>query len=76
MRQRLKEKDLTIELDKAVLDKLSEAGFDPVYGARPRKRTLQQLLENPLSPKLLAGEYMPSDIIKVTLDDLGHLVFQ
>ena len=75
LRQRLQDKDLTIEIDDVVLDKLSEAGFDPVYGARPLKRTLQQLLENPLSHKLLAGDYAPGDMIKVTLDDLGHLVF-
>ncbi|MEO0443874.1 MAG: AAA family ATPase [Pseudomonadota bacterium] len=75
LQQRLQDKDLAIELDEAVLDKLSEAGFDPVYGARPLRRTLQQLLENPLSQKLLAGDFMPGDTIKTSLDDLGHLVF-
>jgi ATP-dependent Clp protease ATP-binding subunit ClpB len=58
------------------MDKLSEAGFDPIFGARPLKRTIQQLLENPLSQRLLAGDFVAGDTIKVSLDDLGHLVFQ
>ncbi len=76
LRERLAERDLNIELDDDVLDKLSEAGFDPVFGARPLKRTLQQLLENPLSQRLLAGDYMPGNTIHVSLDDLGHLYFK
>jgi ATP-dependent Clp protease ATP-binding subunit ClpB len=75
LRKRLAEKDLDIALDDAVMDKLSEAGFDPVYGARPLKRTIQQLLENPLSQRLLAGDFIAGDTIKVSLDDLEHLVF-
>ena len=76
LRQRLAERDLTITLADVVLDKLTEAGFDPVYGARPLKRTMQQLLENPLSQKILSGEFSPGDAIWVTLDDLGHLCFK
>ena len=73
--KRLAEQGLTLSLDDRVMDKLSEAGFDPVYGARPLKRAIQQLLENPLSQKLLAGDFMAGDNIRVSLDDLGHLVF-
>ena len=58
------------------MDKLSEAGFDPIFGARPLKRTIQQLLENPLSQKLLAGEFVAGDIIQVSVDDLSHLWFK
>ena len=75
LQARLKERDLGLSLDDAVFDKLSEAGFDPVYGARPLKRTIQQLIENPLSQQLLAGEFITGDIIHVHLDDSGRLVF-
>ncbi|MCK5263071.1 MAG: hypothetical protein KAJ92_05260, partial [Gammaproteobacteria bacterium] len=51
------------------LDKLGEAGFDPVYGARPLKRAIQQYLENPLAQQLLLGEYMAGDIIEVDVKD-------
>jgi ATP-dependent Clp protease ATP-binding subunit ClpB len=76
LRKRLAEKDLSMRLDESVMDKLSEAGFDPIYGARPLKRTIQQLVENPLSQKLLAGDFIPGDEIVVTVDDLGHLCFE
>ncbi|MFT6387570.1 MAG: ATP-dependent Clp protease ATP-binding subunit ClpB [Cellvibrionaceae bacterium] len=75
LRQRLAERDLSISLDDNVMDKLSEAGFDPIYGARPLKRAIQQSLENPLSQKLLAGDFVAGDMIKVSLDDFGHLFF-
>lgn len=68
LKARLLDRELTIELTEDVLDKLSEAGFDPVYGARPLKRTIQQLLENPLAQKILAGEFAPGDTILVSLD--------
>jgi ATP-dependent Clp protease ATP-binding subunit ClpB len=76
LRKRLAEKDLDMVLKDEVMDKLSEAGFDPIFGARPLKRTIQQLLENPLSQRLLSGDFVAGDTIKVSLDDLGHLVFQ
>ena len=74
--KRLAEQDLRISLDKAVIEKLTEAGFDPVFGARPLKRTIQQLIENPLSQKLLAGEFVPGDEIRGLLDDLGRIYFK
>ena len=65
LRRRLAERDIRIELDTAAQDLLGEAGFDPVYGARPLKRAIQQQLENPLAQKILAGDFGPGDTIKV-----------
>ena len=53
---------------------LGNVGFDPVYGARPLKRAIQQQLENPLAPKILAGEFGSGDTVQVDADG-GHLVF-
>jgi len=75
LQRRLKERDLSLTMEGKVIDKLTESGYDPVYGARPLKRTIQQLVENPLSQQLLAGEFAPNDKINVTLDDSGNLVF-
>ena len=57
--KRLAELDLTLRVDNAVLDRLLEAGFDPVYGARPLKRIIQRLIENPLAESILAGKFAP-----------------
>ena len=65
LRVRLEERDLELEITEAALDKLGEAGFDPVYGARPLKRAIQHELENPLAQKILAGEFAPGDTIRV-----------
>jgi ATP-dependent Clp protease ATP-binding subunit ClpB len=54
-----------LEVSTAALDKLGEAGFDPVYGARPLKRAIQQELENPLARRILAGEFAPGDAVAV-----------
>lgn len=69
LRQRLHERDLSLELDQAALDKLVEAGFDPVYGARPLKRSIQRCLENPLAQEILAGRFALGHIISVTVED-------
>ncbi|MCK9489288.1 MAG: ATP-dependent chaperone ClpB [Xanthomonadales bacterium] len=66
LKARLADRELMLEIDEAALDLLGQAGFDPVYGARPLKRAIQQQLENPLAQKLLAGEYASGDTIKVT----------
>jgi len=63
LKRRLEERDLRIELSDAVLDHLAAAGFDPVYGARPLKRAIQQLVENPLAQQILNGDYAPGDTI-------------
>ena len=68
LRQRIADRDLGIELTDAALDRLAEAGFDPVYGARPLKRAIQQEIENPLARKILAGEYQPGSTIRVDVN--------
>ncbi|MEE9494175.1 MAG: ATP-dependent chaperone ClpB [Gammaproteobacteria bacterium] len=68
LRQRLAERDLGLELTEAALDRLGEAGFDPVYGARPLKRAIQQQLENPLAQDILAGKFLPGQTIRVDID--------
>ncbi|MCB1778360.1 MAG: AAA family ATPase, partial [Candidatus Competibacteraceae bacterium] len=65
LRQRLADRQMGLEVSAAALDKLGEAGFDPVYGARPLKRAIQQELENPLARHILAGEFVPGDKIRV-----------
>jgi ATP-dependent Clp protease ATP-binding subunit ClpB len=65
LQQRLKERDLSFSISDAALDLLGEVGFDPVYGARPLKRAIQQKLENPLAQALLQGRYAPGDEVMV-----------
>ena len=65
LKERLAEQDIALELSDETLDKLGEAGFDPVYGARPLKRAIQQQLENPLSKRLLAGEFSGREAVSV-----------
>ena len=65
LQKRLMERDLQIEVSDEALDYLAEAGFDPVYGARPLKRAVQQYLENPLAQDILQGKFMPKDKIFV-----------
>lgn len=63
LQRRLAERELALDVMPALLDKLVDAGFDPVYGARPLKRAIQQELENPLAQKILAGEFEPGQTI-------------
>ncbi len=65
LQKRLEERDMRLTISEAALDKLGEAGFDPVYGARPLKRAIQQQLENPLAQDILAGSFGPGDTIRV-----------
>jgi len=67
LRQRLAELDLKLDLDEGVLDKIAALGFDPVYGARPLKRAIQQWLENPLAQEVLGGSFPPGSTIIVKL---------
>ncbi|WP_017445925.1 ATP-dependent chaperone ClpB [Gayadomonas joobiniege] len=71
---RLADKGYQLEIAESALDKLSEAGFDPVFGARPLKRAIQQQLENPLAQDLLAGRLQTEKTIVVEAKD-GKLVF-
>lgn len=68
LRKRLQEREIDLQVSEAALDKLGEAGFDSVYGARPLKRAIQQRLENALAHDILAGEFMPGDVVKVDLE--------
>jgi ATP-dependent Clp protease ATP-binding subunit ClpB len=74
LRRRLVERDMDLKLDDKARDTLGEAGFDPVYGARPLRRAIQQQIENPLAQQLLAGKFGPGDRIQVTVRD-GQLAF-
>lgn len=73
--KRLAERGLKMEISEKALDLLGASGFDPVYGARPLKRAIQQLLENPLANKILQGSFVSGDIIYVDADSAG-LVFK
>ena len=74
LRARLAERGLGLELTDAAKEHLAEAGWDPTYGARPLKRALQRLVENPLALRLLEGEFAEGDTIRVDAAD-GELVF-
>ena len=76
LRQRLQEREMDIELSADAMNKLVAIGYDPVYGARPLKRAIQQEIENPLSLKLLAGDFVAGDIIKVDVSADDELVFE
>ena len=65
LQHRLKQQDIHLDVSPEALNYLAEAGFDPVYGARPLKRTIQQKLENPLAQALLTGRFKSGDTIKV-----------
>ncbi len=69
LRERLAEREIGLELSDEALDWLGDTGFDPVYGARPLKRAIQQYLENGLAEKILGGEFGPGDTVVVKLDD-------
>jgi ATP-dependent Clp protease ATP-binding subunit ClpB len=66
---RLAERDMRIELSEAARDKLADAGFDPVYGARPLRRAIQQQVENPLAQEILEGKFKPGDVINIGVVD-------
>ncbi len=68
LRQRLQQRDFQLEVSDAALEKLAEVGFDPLYGARPLKRAIQQYLENPLAQALLQGNFLPGSTIVVDHD--------
>jgi len=68
LRKRLQDREIGFEISEEALDLLGEAGFDPVYGARPMKRAIQQQLENPLAQKILAGDFVAGDTIKVDVE--------
>jgi ATP-dependent Clp protease ATP-binding subunit ClpB len=69
LRKRLAEQDVELELTEAALDKIADAGFDPIYGARPLKRAIQMYIENNLAQELLAGHIKPKDKVVMDLVD-------
>ncbi|SHG60031.1 ATP-dependent chaperone ClpB [Massilia sp. CF038] len=75
LEQRLAKMEMTLDINDAALQKIAEAGYDPVYGARPLKRAIQQQIENPLSKLILAGKFGPKDTIPVRVEH-GNLVFE
>ncbi|WP_166259127.1 ATP-dependent chaperone ClpB [Marinobacter salicampi] len=74
LNKRLKDQDMTLELDEPAMNLLAKVGYDPVYGARPLKRAIQRMIENPLAQRLLKGEFVPGDAIRGTVED-GKLTF-
>ena len=75
LRERLAERGIVLELTDAAKDAIAEAGWDPAYGARPLKRAIQRLVENPLALRLLEGHFGDGDTIKVDAFD-GEIVFE
>jgi ATP-dependent Clp protease ATP-binding subunit ClpB len=74
LRKRLADRDIQLELDDGARDLLGEAGFDPVYGARPLKRAIQNQVENPLAQRILRGEFGPGTKVRVSTKG-GELAF-
>ncbi|MFT6589238.1 MAG: ATP-dependent Clp protease ATP-binding subunit ClpB [Rhodoferax sp.] len=70
LQARLAKMDLTLDVSPAALAELAKVGFDPVFGARPLKRAIQQRIENPLSKMLLEGKFLPKDVIPVDVDTI------
>ena len=79
LQERLAKMDLILEVSVAALAELAKVGFDPVFGARPLKRAIQQRIENPLSKLLLEGKFAPKDVIPVDVDPIrapGQFTFE
>ena len=75
LRKRLAQQNIKLDISDDALDIVGAAGFDPVYGARPLKRSIQNLIENPLAQKILAGDFVSGDIVIVESAD-GRVSFQ
>jgi len=74
LRKRLGDRELFLDVSAEAMDLLADAGFDPVYGARPLKRAIQHRLENPLAEAILRGDFVPGDQVGVTAEE-GELAF-
>ena len=75
LRKRLSEKKIDIEVSEEALKLLAERGYDPVYGARPLRRTIQRDIQNPLALKILEGEYKEGDTVKIDVSPKKNFVF-
>ncbi len=73
--ERLAKMDMLLEVSDAALAKVSEAGYDPIFGARPLKRAIQQHIENPVAKLILEGKFGPKDIVPVDVDKNGNFSF-
>jgi ATP-dependent Clp protease ATP-binding subunit ClpB len=72
LQERLARMELTLQVSDKALDELAKVGFDPVFGARPLKRAIQQRIENPLSKLLLEGRFVAKDVIGVDVDPVRN----
>jgi ATP-dependent Clp protease ATP-binding subunit ClpB len=75
LRKLMAERQLTLELTEAARESVADAGYDPVYGARPLKRALQRMIQDPLATRVLKGEFAPGDHVMVDEGKDGNLVF-
>jgi ATP-dependent Clp protease ATP-binding subunit ClpB len=75
LRERLAERRIELELTEAAKEALADAGWDPAFGARPLKRAIQRLIENPLALRLLEGDFEEGDVVRVDAEE-GELVFE
>ena len=75
LRARLSEKDIDLKIDEKAMEFICEVGYDPVFGARPLKRAIQQYLENPLAQDLLSGKFGAGSVIVVSAEE-GKLIFK
>jgi len=75
LRQRLKERRIELQFSEPAKKLLAERGYDPVYGARPLKRTIQQEIQNPLALKLLEGQFLEGDTIYIDVNEKGEITF-
>jgi ATP-dependent Clp protease ATP-binding subunit ClpB len=73
--ERLAKMEMVLEISDAALAKIAEAGYDPVFGARPLKRAIQQYIENPIAKLILEGKFGPKDIVPVDIDKKGAFLF-
>jgi ATP-dependent Clp protease ATP-binding subunit ClpB len=75
LRKRLEERKIGVDISRRAMDLLADKGYDPVYGARPLKRTIQQDIQNPLAMKILSGEFKDGDTVKIDADSKGDFLF-
>ena len=76
LRRRLEERGITLELTDEAREVLAEEGYDPTFGARPLKRAIQKLIQDPLSKRILSGDFHDGDHIEVDAGHEGQLVFR
>ena len=76
LRKRLEEKEIKINVSDKVKEYIAELGYDPVYGARPLKRTIQKYIQDPLATQLLKNEFREGDTVFADLDNTGEITFK